>query len=145
MSKDIGARVLSIAESWIGTPYRHQGATKGVGCDCLGLVRGIWRELYGEEPERPAAYARDWAERDGEERLIGAAYRHFGSALPADRMRPGDLLLFRWRPDCVAKHAGIFCGGEHFIHAYEQSAVVRSPLAPAWRRKIAGAFRFPDG
>ena len=28
---------------WIGTPYRHQASLKGVGCDCLGLVRGVWR------------------------------------------------------------------------------------------------------
>ena len=47
-----------LARGWLGTPYRHQGSLKGVGCDCLGLVRGIWRELYGEEPETPGAYAR---------------------------------------------------------------------------------------
>ncbi len=28
---------------WLGTPYRHQGRRKGVGCDCLGLVLGVWR------------------------------------------------------------------------------------------------------
>ena len=38
---------LGIAYSWIGTPYRHQASRKGVGCDCLGLVLGVWRELYG--------------------------------------------------------------------------------------------------
>ena len=38
-------RVLEAATGWIGTPYRHQASQKGVGCDCLGLVRGVWREL----------------------------------------------------------------------------------------------------
>lgn len=141
---DIGERVLSIAESWLGTPYRHQASTKGVGCDCLGLVRGIWRELYGHDPELPPPYARDWAERGGNDRLLAAALRHFGSPLPGDRAMPGDLLLFRWRPDCAAKHAGIVCGEKHFIHAYEQAAVVRSALVPSWRRRIAGIFRFPE-
>ncbi|MFZ1680734.1 MAG: peptidase P60, partial [Rhizobiaceae bacterium] len=32
--------VVAEAERWIGTPYRHQGSTRGVGCDCLGLVLG---------------------------------------------------------------------------------------------------------
>jgi hypothetical protein len=38
------------ARTWIGTPYRHQASVKGVGADCLGLVRGIWREVIGPEP-----------------------------------------------------------------------------------------------
>lgn len=137
----VGDKVLRAAEGWIGTPYRHQGSRRGIGCDCLGLVRGVWRELYGSEPEPPAPYAPDWAERCGEERLLDAAGRHF---LPADGMQAGDLLIFRWRAGYAAKHAGIFCGQAHFIHAYEQAAVIRSPLTPSWRRRIAGVFRFPD-
>jgi len=139
----IGEKVLMLAEAWIGTPYRHQGAVKEVGCDCIGLVRGIWRELYGQEPEAVPAYAPDWAERGGEDRLMNAAKRLFGGALPVTEAEPGDLLLFRWRPDCAAKHAGILAGPNHFIHAYEQTAVTRSVLAPSWRRKIAAVHRFP--
>lgn len=37
--------VIAAARSWLGTPYHHQASRKGVGCDCLGLIRGIWREL----------------------------------------------------------------------------------------------------
>jgi len=44
--------VERIARSWIGTPYVHQASVKGVGCDCLGLLRGVWRELVGAEPEK---------------------------------------------------------------------------------------------
>lgn len=103
----VNADVLAIAGSWIGTPYRHQGAVKGVGCDCLGLVRGIWRELYGAEPEVVPAYAADWAERAGEERLMAAAGRHFVDVLSFEESLPGDLVLFRFRPHLAAKHAGI--------------------------------------
>ena len=136
-------RILALAEGWIGTPYRHQGATKGVGCDCIGLIRGIWRELYGEEPETVPAYAPDWAERSGEDRLADAALRLFGPAVPLTEAEQGDVLLFRWRPDCPAKHAGVLAGPQHFIHAYEQSAVTRSALVPSWRRRVAGVYRFP--
>ncbi|MCX8998456.1 NlpC/P60 family protein [Rhizobiaceae bacterium BDR2-2] len=137
-------RVIAIAERWIGTPYRHQGAREGVGCDCLGLVRGIWREIYGGEPELVPPYASDWAERSGEERLLEAAIRHFGPAIDMAQAEPGDLLIFRWRPGCAAKHAGILAGPERFIHAYEQAAVVRSVLTPGWARRIAAIHRFPE-
>jgi NlpC/P60 family putative phage cell wall peptidase len=140
----IGERVLAAAQGWIGTPYRHQASLKGVGCDCLGLVRGIWCELYGREPELPPPYAQDWAERSGEDRLMAAAGRHFVSVESMAQALPGDMLLFRWRPDCAAKHVGILAAPDHFIHAYEAAAVLRSALVPAWRRRIAGVFRFPD-
>lgn len=138
-----GEKALALAVTWIGTPYRHQGAAKGIGCDCLGLVRGIWRELYGTEPEPVPAYATDWAERTGDERLIAAARRHFQVLGGLEGAEPGDLLLFRFRPHGVAKHAGILEHGGYFIHAYEQAGVIRSALVPSWRRRVAGVFRFP--
>ncbi|OLP46859.1 NlpC/P60 family protein [Rhizobium oryziradicis] len=140
----INARVLALAQGWIGTPYRHQASRQGVGCDCLGLVRGIWRGLYGQEPEDLPAYAPDWAERAGQERLLEAAQRHF---IPLENLQvaePGDLLVFRFQPHFAAKHLGVLAPDQHFIHAYEQAAVIRSPLVPAWRRRIAGCFRFPE-
>ena len=144
VSSAFADRVIETARSWIGTPYRHQASLKGVGCDCLGLVRGIWREIHGAEPETPPAYQPDWAERSGEDRLRDAARRHFGAELSVAEMRPGDLLLFCWRPDLPAKHAGLLSARDRFIHAYEQSAVIESALVPSWRRRIAGVFRFPE-
>jgi NlpC/P60 family putative phage cell wall peptidase len=138
-----GDRIVVLARAWIGTPYRHQGAMMGVGCDCVGLIRGIWRELYGEEPVTVPPYAPDWAERSGKDRLVDVACRLFGTPLPLAMAQPGDLLLFRWRPDCAAKHAGILVAPTHFIHAYEQAAVTRSALVPSWKRRIAAVHRFP--
>ena len=56
------AAIVFEARNWIGTPYRHQASLKGIGCDCLGLVRGVWRNCIGAEPEAPPPYAPDWAE-----------------------------------------------------------------------------------
>lgn len=147
-AEDTGERVLAIAETFLGTPYRHQGSARGVGCDCLGLVRGIWRELYGDDPEEPPPYRRDWALDAPGEPLLQAAVRHFGAPLSPRAMRPGDLLVFRWKPEGPATHAGILArpepDGDSFYHAYEQASVLRSPLVPSWRRRIAGVFRFPE-
>ena len=65
--------IVTAARGWLGTPYRHQGAARGAGCDCLGLIRGVWREVYGQEPEAVPAYSMDWSEPQGEERLWAAA------------------------------------------------------------------------
>jgi NlpC/P60 family putative phage cell wall peptidase len=91
---DIRGAIIAEARRWIGTPYRHQGADRGVGCDCLGLVRGVWRAIYGRDPEMPPAYSADWAETTGEETLIEAAGRHMLRVDPPE-MAPGDLLVFR--------------------------------------------------
>jgi len=136
-------QVVAEALAWVGTPYRHQGNRKDVGCDCLGLVRGVWRALYGEALEEPGAYAADWAEVGGAERLAEALRRHFREKPPAEAIS-GDLLLFRWRPHLPAKHLGILVDGESFVHAYEGAgAVVRSALVPQWRKRIAAVFAFP--
>lgn len=139
---DTAGLVLAEASQWLGTPYRHQGSRKGVGCDCLGLVLGIWRGLYGAEPESPGAYAADWAEAGAGERLLEAARRHCLEQ-PLAELAPGDLMLFRWRDHLPAKHAGVFAGDGRFIHAYQGGAVTSSALVPQWRRRIAGVFRFP--
>ncbi|MFB9913070.1 NlpC/P60 family protein [Rhizobium paknamense] len=140
----IGARVLAVAEGWVGTPYRHQASEKGVGADCLGLIRGIWRELYGQEPEAVPPYGADWAERSGEERLLAAAARHFQGVAGLAEADAGDVLVFRFRPQHAAKHLGILLEGGQFLHAYEQAAVIRSALVPSWQRRVVGVFRFPE-
>lgn len=134
-------QVVAEARDWLGTPYRHQGRTRGAGCDCLGLVRGLWRALYGTEPEAVPPYTRDWAERGGEERLWRAALRHLQ---PVDgATAPGQILLFRMRPGALAKHLGVLSAPDRFIHAYSGHGVVESALTPAWQRRIVARFDFP--
>lgn len=134
------AAVCRAALSWAPTPYRHQASRKHVGCDCLGLVRGVWREVVGAEPEVAGAYAMDWAEADGRERLLEAAERHFASA--GGRPEPGQLILFRWRAHLPAKHAGIMVAEDRFIHAYERAGVVISSLVPQWAAAHRRCLRF---
>ncbi len=193
----VGERVVVAARGWIGTPYRHQASVKGVGCDCLGLVRGVWREVVGDEPERVPPYSPDWAEVVGKETLLEAARRHL-IEIAIGEARAGDVLLFRMGLGAVAKHVAIVSGVEaqaahpdesrgpccnvdldpgfrrdergerreylergcplatvprssrsggqgasRIIHAYWGKAVCETRLVPWWRRRVAGAFRFP--
>ena len=140
MSRDINTEAVVLARHWLGTPYRHQGATRGAGCDCLGLIRGIWRSLYGSEPEPVPPYTRDWAERGTEERLWRAALRHMR---PVQDAAPGQVILFRMHGGAVAKHLGLQSSAFRFIHAYSGHGVVESALTPAWQRRIVARFTFP--
>jgi NlpC/P60 family putative phage cell wall peptidase len=142
-----GEAIVARARQWIGTPYRHQSSCRGAGTDCLGLLRGLWRDVVGTEPERIPSYTPDWSEPGRSEDLLAAAGRHL---LPVarDAARPGDVLVLRMRDGGVAKHVGILArargGHATLIHAYSGHGVVESPLTPAWSRRIAGVFRFPD-
>ncbi|MEO5322182.1 NlpC/P60 family protein [Mesorhizobium sp. CC13] len=141
--RDAKAAVVEEALGWVGTPYRHQGCRRGVACDCLGLVRGIWRQVYGHELERPGPYAPDWAEATGEERLLEGLSRHFCEK-PAAEAGAGDLIVFRWRPYLPAKHAAILVEADRFVHAYQDHGVTLTRMVPQWRRRLAAAFAFPD-
>jgi NlpC/P60 family putative phage cell wall peptidase len=134
--------VVAEARSWIGTPYQHQASLKGVGCDCLGLVRGVWRATIGAEPEPVPPYAPDWAEAASGEPLAEAALRHL-VAIDRGAFGAGDILLFRWRAGAAAKHAAIVTAPDRMVHAHDGAAVAEVAIAPWWRRRLACAFRFP--
>ena len=133
--------VVAEARSWIATPYQHQASAKGAGCDCLGLVRGVWRALYGAEPEAAPPYAPDWAELGGEELMLDAARRWLR---PSNEISAGDVLLFRMAAGAPAKHCAIASDEGRMIHAYWGRAVVESWIVPWWRSRLAGVFSFPD-
>lgn len=140
---DLRTAIVAAARRWIGTPYRHQASLIGVGCDCLGLVRGVWRDIHGAEPEPLPAYTPDWAEATGRDTLAEAAARHLVPR-PLDQAAPGDVLLFRWRDHLPAKHAAILVEPAGMVHAHDGAAVAEVALTQWWRRRLAFVFAFPE-
>lgn len=137
------ARIVAAARDWIGTPYMHQASLKGTGCDCLGLLRGVWRELKGAEPESVPPYSPDWGETNGKEALY-AALRRSLSEIATSAIAPGDVALFRMMAQGPAKHCAIVSeknAALTLIHARQNTRVAEEPLSAAWRRKLAFAFR----
>jgi len=134
--------IVATARGWIGTPYQHQASMKGAGCDCLGLLRGVWRELRGAEPEGVPAYTPDWSEAHGRETLRDALARHLTPVAPADA-RAGDVVLLRMARHAPAKHCGILGrrdGALTLIHACQNRRVREEDFAP-WRARMAYLFR----
>ena len=137
-----GAMVAAAARGWIATPYHHQASLKGIGCDCLGLVRGVWRELIGPEPWPLPPYRPDWAEAGAAETLLRAARLHLRPVPPA-AATVGDVLVFRWRGHLPAKHCAILAEPATMIHAHDGAAVAEVAFTRWWARHLAGTFRFP--
>jgi NlpC/P60 family putative phage cell wall peptidase len=145
---DEGAAVVAAARGWIGTPWRHGASLRGAGADCLGLIRGVWRDLLGPEPETVAPYGPDHGDATGEEALWAAGRRLLRERDPVSA-QAGDVLLLRMRREGPAKHLGVLAAGADgaptLIHAYSRLGVVESPLGESWRRRVAAAFAFPVG
>lgn len=145
--REQGAAIVEAARDWIGTPYRHQASCKGVGADCLGLIRGLWRELRGPEPVRAPAYTADWSEASGEEILLAGVARYL-TPVSVNDARPGSILVFRMIDFGPAKHLAILSEGTRdrgkIIHAYSGHRVCESSLGRGWARRIVAAAVFPD-
>lgn len=132
--------IVDAARGWIGTPYRHAATLKGVGCDCLGLVRGIWAELGGAVLPALPPYGPDWRDWRHVDALAALATRYLA---PVDaRPAPGRILLFRLNGAPWPRHCAIVSAPERIVHAQERLGVVEAPLTPAWRRRIASAWTF---
>ena len=133
--------IVACARTWLGTPYIHQASLKGVGCDCLGLLRGIWRELIGEEPEKIIPYSGDWAEASKHEYLIQMAKKYFDEYSFEER-KDGDIVLFRWKDYLPAKHIALLTPNNFMIHAHDSACVSEVKFNSWWQRHACGFFRF---
>ena len=132
--------IISEALSWRGTPYHHRASLKGVGCDCLGFVRGLYREMCGREPHETPAYPQ-YNDGGESERLIQALDEHLNRVSPPGA--PGDIIVFRLRPNFPARHCGVLVEPARFIHAVSGRSVSLVALSEWWRKRIAGCFAFP--
>lgn len=149
----IADEVVAIARSWIDTPYHHQASVKAIGCDCLGLVRGVWREIYGIEAETPPPYDRSWGDYTQAELMLEAARRWLVTRIEAKgggvlsktdvALQPGDVLVCRPKLAGVAKHCGIVSAADRMVHAYSGIGVRETGIG-TWRQRIAGVFTFPE-
>jgi NlpC/P60 family putative phage cell wall peptidase len=113
-------RVIAEAEDWLGTPYHHMGRLKGVGCDCLTLLAGVYH-ASGLIPALDIPfYPPDWHLHRSAERYISGLVRH---ACEVEAAKPGDVALFKFGR-CFS-HGAIVTGWPHLIHAWHAGGVIR--------------------
>lgn len=133
--------IVDVARSWIGTPYRHQQMLKTHGCDCLGLLRGVYEEVTGKVSEQPPPYTPSWGEAQGTELMLDAARRYL---VETTEIVPGSVLVFRMKRGSVAKHCGIATGKDAMVHAHYRRGVVEDNLVSYWTRRTVGVYNFAE-
>lgn len=134
---------MQAARAWIGTPYVDQQSLRGAGCDCLGLVRGVWREIVGAEPTAIPPYTRDWGETGPVEIMLAGALEWM-VPVALDEAGAGAVVLFRMRSGAIAKHCGILTGEGTMVHARERLGVTEETYTETWQRRAVAAFQFPQ-
>ncbi len=125
--------IVWTARQWIDTPYHHQGRVKGVGCDCIGLIIGVCKEI-GLIDFDFTAY-----DRTPDSTVMMEELNRY--CAPIDRPDPGDILVFRIKrnPQHIALKTN-----EGILHAYQSAGkVVEHPLDPWWTKRIIASFVLP--
>lgn len=128
------SRVSLVARQWLNTPYLHQQSLKGVGCDCLGFVKGVALELgclppnFDEIEQSAKGYGR---EPYG---LMVPLFRRWCDEVSTPQV--GDILIFRIRK--LPQHCGFYLG-DTMIHARHR--VVEHRFDTAWAHRVTNCFR----
>jgi len=122
-SNDKANDVVLFALGLIETGYLFGGKNPEAGLDCSGMVSYVYQKAVDM---RLAGSAADLARQ--------------GRPVPAEQLRPGDLVFFNTRNKSYS-HVGIYIGDDRFVHAPSSRGKVRTEsLRNGWF-----AARFEEG
>lgn len=139
-------KIVAEARTWVGTRWGHQKMTKGVRCDCAGLVRGVVETVTGEQYEGLWEYSH----RPDTRYLIKMLNKYFVKIYPppgerlANQVQSADILLFEI--DGNPQHLAIKTD-TGIIHAYAGGPrrVKEVPFGPPWVVRLVGVWRISEG
>ncbi|MCR8915091.1 NlpC/P60 family protein [Marinobacter panjinensis] len=116
-------RLWQVFHRYEGTPYRYGGISAN-GFDCSGFIATAFDEALGRQLPRTTA------------QMLAA-----GDVVGRDQLKAGDLVFFRIKGK--DQHAGIYMGGDSFIHSSTSIGVTHSSLnGYYWRDRFSQARRF---
>jgi cell wall-associated NlpC family hydrolase len=125
-------RVVSIAKTWLRTPYVHMGRVKGAGCDCATLIAEVYEEAGLVPRVDLDYYSPQWHLHRDAERYLD---RVLSYASVVEEPLPGDVVLFRFGR--TFSHGAIVVDWPKIIHAYVGASVSYEDASTAqWLVKI---------
>jgi len=128
------ADIVTEAREWIGTPFNHQAAVKQVGCDCAGMVKGVWRELGNDVSRVPVDYPRTPSGGN----LIKILDEFLDRT---NTPMAGNVIVFTLLNE--PQHLGILTDTNTVIHAYQPlGKVVEHRIDDKWKKRITGYYSF---
>lgn len=114
------AAVVAEAESWLKTPFVHEGDVKGSGVDCAMLLVRVYQAVGLLPPDfDPRPYPAQWFMHQGEERYLDIVRRLGG--IEVAEPGPGDVVLYHFGR-CYS-HGGIVKEWPRIIHAWSRPGV----------------------
>ena len=120
----VGAKIVSMAMTYLGTRYRSGGASPS-GFDCSGFTMYLYAQLGYSLPHSATAQ-----------------YRNCGYAVAKADLQPGDLVFFSDSSHAIG-HVGIYIGNGQIIHArYSVGKVMIDSLSASYyASRYVGAKR----
>ena len=130
--------ILESVSEFIGIPFRHRGRDMD-GCDCWGLVRLVYRRLYGIELADFADRYENALDAPAIAGLVGEESRSQEWAA-VETPQPGDVVLLRIAGAPV--HVGVMVEQDRMLHVLEGiDAAIERLDSPLWQPRVAGYFR----
>ena len=125
--ENVRTKLVKMARSFLGLPYRWGGISERGGVDCSGLVKILFAKLHVELP------------RTSREQM------HSGENIAVDDLKRGDLLFFS-SDGATPNHVGLYIGDKRFVHAAKNPGkVIISGLDQPWyTNHLLGARRILD-
>lgn len=135
--------IVQTARQWLGTPFRHQGRTRGKWCDCVGLIVSVGHELGMEELHAPSDYAMSPASN----LVLSYAERQLVK-LDHKNLQPGQVAIMWGFDRHEAQHLGIigeYAGRHTLIHAFSRPGkVVEQTFDSFWMKRLVCLLEYPN-
>jgi cell wall-associated NlpC family hydrolase len=115
---------ISVAQRFLGTPYKWGGSSPATGFDCSGLVQYAYSQAGVKLPR------------------VAADQYNVGTPIDRNQLQPGDIVFFKDSSGYV-HHEGLYLGGGKFLHAPHTGDVVKisSLDEPYYAGQFAGGRR----
>jgi cell wall-associated NlpC family hydrolase len=105
-------RIIEIALTWMGTPYHHQAAVRGAGCDCITFIAEVFEEAGIVTDIKLPPYAMQWHLHHSEELYLDHIKKYCGQVYEPI---PADIVLYRFGR--TASHGAIYIAEGKIIHS----------------------------
>lgn len=126
-------KVITIAESWIGTPFHFGARVKGVGVDCAHFIAAVYEEAGVFSALDWGFFGPDWHCNTTTEHYMYQLLRHAAKLPTTQAGIPGDIILAKVNAP-IFDQSGILAPNGWVIQAYPRGRVCRARLGfdPLW-------------
>jgi len=123
-SQTVRYKLVKMARTFLGLPYRWGGMSERRGVDCSGLVKVLFAKLHVELP------------RSSREQIQS------GKEISLDQLETGDLVFFSNQGE-IPTHVGVYLGNDQFLHAEQKAGrvIITNLKDPWYAKRFLGARR----